>query len=629
MKPETKRNETINQPNYLTIVRREYGYAGISGIGIDTMGKLTLAKDLDILQVAPKSRVIENPPVENALSAPVKVFFDPSLSCPLNCSFCLAGVATSKEQKQSLPSLSQEKTRKINDQLIQMGVLQVKMGGGEPFVNPYFWESLDQLGSAGIALSTSTSGFSLNNPRLLPDEKIESLIRNRVKVSISIDGDPTYHDNIRGMKGLFETAILGRLRLLKHGFDPKKIEMRATIINSQNSMDQLEFLNKLSLKLQTKIRIRVAKPSGSATVNGVAVVYPTQEFWKLHDNLRKFADQNPLLDLDDLSSYDKPSELLAALDCGAGTRSAFVDANGNFMPCGFIDEHFPLPFHDIFSEGKTLLELWQDGQAFKDVRSYIKKENETNPCASCGHVHSCQGGCPSIRLSSKSETDPRCPIEKKVFAPIDITRPDGVSTIFAGLSTGSILHYKPIESDEDFIVFSGESNNGSLIITTPGGKMNAELDSSLLDTSHREILEETSISQNDLDLISAPQTKSIVNGGKYQDIQKFQPHDVEQLLSSDNNPAALILNIPDDNKHDPALIAVYEYMTKKQPVPTSENQLIILIPKSKMSEIGNAKTYSDLTIGKIITTEQSIHQNSPIKFVGTANAIVNNQFNLL
>ncbi|PIY97048.1 MAG: hypothetical protein COY66_01570, partial [Candidatus Kerfeldbacteria bacterium CG_4_10_14_0_8_um_filter_42_10] len=198
MKPETKPKEILAQSNHLTIVRREHGYAGINGIGIDTMGKLTLVKDMNMLQIASDTRVIENHPVENAFSAPVKVFFDPSLSCPLNCSFCLAGVATSKEQKQSLPSLSQEKTRKINDQLIQMGVLQVKLGGGEPFVNPYFWESLDQLGSAGIALSTSTSGFSLNNPRLLPNDKIESLIRNRGKVSISIDGDPDYHDNIRG-----------------------------------------------------------------------------------------------------------------------------------------------------------------------------------------------------------------------------------------------------------------------------------------------------------------------------------------------------------------------------------------------------------------------------------------------
>lgn len=393
------------QPVNLTILRREYGYAGIEAIGVDASGKLFMG-EFDRLSIPPSTRIIENEPVKNALSAPIKVYFDPSDICPLFCNFCLAGVATSKERKRKLPSLSRDQTMYINRQLINMGVLQVKLGGGEPFIYRYFWESIEQLGSAGIALSASTSGITLNNPRLLPKDMIELLIRNAVKISISIDGEPHFHNRIRGQENLFEMALQGRQRLLEHGYYPEKIEFRATIFNDPESIGQLEFLNQLSQDLQTIIRIRSAKPLGSAKDNGLAIIYPDHDFWVFYESIRRLAEQNPLLNLDEVFAYDKKPELLTALDCGAGTRNASLDAYGHFLPCNFLGAYFL--YHEIFNEGKSLLELWRNGQAFRDVRKYLETENRTNPCSACGYVHSCQGGCPSVRLQAQTKTDPRC-----------------------------------------------------------------------------------------------------------------------------------------------------------------------------------------------------------------------------
>lgn len=615
--------ETIPLSN-LTIVRKEYGYAGIRAIGIDKTGKLAIAADVNTLPIDSSTRVIENPPVENALSSPIKVFFDPSLSCPLYCGFCLAGVSTTKEQKMKLPTLSKEKTMAINKQLIDMGVLQVKLGGGEPFIYPYFWDTVEQLGAAGIALSTSTSGVTLNNPKSLPEEKIDLLKRNRVKISISIDGEPQYHDQVRGKQNLFEMALKGRERLLQHGYDPEKIEFRATIVNTPESMSQVEFLNKLSLDLKTKVRIRMAKPSGSATINGVAIIYPDKNFWQFYNRLRQLAAENSFLDIDELVSFDKKSELLTALDCGAGTRSAFVDANGNFLPCGFIDEHFPLPSHNIFEEGKSLIELWQNGQAFKDVRNYIEKENKTNPCASCGYVHSCQGGCPSVRLQTQAETDPRCPIEKKVFIPIKVKRNNGETIIFANLTTGSILHYQPEESEDKYIVLTAEEKKGRLTIGTPGGKMNVEFDQTLSDTSLREIFEEIKLKGEDLTLKQTEAKKQIVVGNG-DDITEFKPSGLDQFESLGHQPVATILNIPRDN-HIPGLISVYEYVTSKKPEPTIEAPYVFLIPKSKISNLSDSKNIGDLkALGSMLSIQSNINEGMPIEYVGTAEAIVKGQ----
>jgi len=608
----------------LTIVRKEYGYADIKAIGIDRFGKLAITNDINTLPIDSSTRIIENPPVENALSAPIKVFFDPSLSCPLYCGFCLAGVSTTKEQKIKLPKLSKEKTMAINQQLIDMGVLQVKLGGGEPFIYPYFWDTVEQLGAAGIALSTSTSGVTLNNPKSLPDEKIDLLKRNRVKISISIDGEPQYHDQVRGKQNLFEMALKGRERLLQHGYDPEKIEFRATIINTPESMSQVEFLNKLSLDLKTKVRIRMAKPSGSATVNGVAVIYPDKDFWQFYNRLRELALENPFLDIDELVSFDKKSDLLTALDCGAGTRSAFVDANGNFLPCGFIDEYFPLPSHNIFEEGKSLIELWQNGQAFKDVRNYIEKENKTNPCASCGFVHSCQGGCPSVRLQTQAEIDPRCPVEKKVFIPVKVKKNNIESIVFANITTGSILNYRTDESGEEYIVLTAEEKNGALIVATPGGKMNGELDQTLFDTSSKEIFEETRIDKESLRLKQTAMKKQLVVGNG-EDITEFDSSGLKEYESEEHQSNATILNIPRDN-HVPGLISVYEYETSKKPEPTIEAPYVFLIPKSRVQNLINLKNIRDLsTLGTMMSIRSDVNEDMPVRYVGTAEAIVKGQ----
>lgn len=622
LKPSMKEKGPLTN---MAIFRREYGYAGIKAIGVDNAGKLFIINDdINPLPIDSSTRVVENVPVEHALSAPIKVFFDPSLACPLHCGFCLAGVSITKEQKIKLPTLSKEKTMLINQQLIDMGVLQVKLGGGEPFVYPYFWDSVEQLGSAGIALSTSTSGITLNNPKLLPEKRIELLKRNKVKISISIDGEPSYHNQARGKENLLETALMGRERLLQNGYDPEKIEFRATIINTQESMQQVEFLNKLSSDLKTKVRIRMAKPSGSATINGVAVIYPDKDFWQFYNRLRQLVIENPFIDIDELISFDKKSDLLTALDCGAGTRSAFIDANGNFLPCGFIDEHFPIPFHNIFEEGKSLIDLWRNGQAFKDVRNYIEKENKTNPCASCGYVHSCQGGCPSVRLQAQAETDPRCPIEKKVFIPVKVKKQNSDSIVFANISTGSILEYYPDNIGDGYVVLTAEEKNGFLIIATPGGKMNAELDQSLLDTSFREILEETGINKDDLVLIPLPVKKQLVVGnGK--DITEFEPTGLDQYEDPNHQSSAIILNIPRDN-HVPGLISVYKYKTWKKPEPTTEAPYIFLFPKDQIKNLVNAKNINELlTFGSMLSIQSDINGEMPIKFVGTAEAIVKTQ----
>lgn len=393
----------------LTIARQEYGYAGMGGVGLTAYGKLVIEENFDNLRVGPDTRRIQNPLVEDALSAPIKIYYDPTYICNLSCPWCLAGVPTRRVTRSSVPSLSPSEVENINTQIIDSGTLQVKIGGGEPFIYSPFWRSVEQLGDANIGLSTSTSGVTLANKDLLNTNQIGLLAKYKVKVSLSVDGEPDFHNSARGKEGLLQAALtVGIPRLRDGGIGLNKIEYRATITSDTNSMRQVDYLSRLAEETQTLIRIRFARPYGSAADNGNGIVGLTPEVRKLMLELRQLSTDNPFVNIDGFLNFDKTPGVKTGLDCGAGTREAHIDPKGRFYPCGPL-EPFMKKAHSLLDGDLTLLEYWQVGEAFLDIRGFYKKENLDSPCAECAFVDACQGGCASVRLSQGLSVNPLCP----------------------------------------------------------------------------------------------------------------------------------------------------------------------------------------------------------------------------
>ena len=388
----------------LRIYRYEEGYADIKGIGITEKGKLIITKQADLHPTFNSyTRVIRNPIVSRALSAPIKLFIDPSTKCPLKCPFCL-----SNSSSISFQELTKEEINRFTDEIIQIGVLKVKIGGGEPFIYPYFFDLIEKLGNAGIYVSTSTSAITLPH---ISAEKLEILRQNNVKVSISLDGDEKYHDHIRASNGLYKKVTESIPILLNNGI---KVELRTTIVNTEESYKQISTLNDISKRFNIPIRIRSVKPKGRALSSDLTLVYPDKKYWAFFDELRKLSAQNPLINTEEVFCYDGTahySVFKQGLDCAAGTRSAYIDWNGNFSPCGFIASYFP-PEN---LSNTNILTLWQTGKSFLSVRDFFRKENEKSNCSKCQYVNACQGGCPSVRLSARAPIDPRCPINRKIF----------------------------------------------------------------------------------------------------------------------------------------------------------------------------------------------------------------------
>lgn len=394
-----------------TIARQEYGYGNISAIAVTAAGKLLTADSLEDLPITPDTRIIKNPPVEHAFSAPIKAYFDPTKICPLGCDHCLANIPAIKSGHMHVPSMKPEQVKQVSREIIETGILETKLSGGEPFVYKPFWDAVETLGEAGVSVSTSTSGVTLSNEKLLPQSEIDLLAKHNVKISLSVDGESDYHDRLRKKAGLLQDVLsAGIERLLGHGISRSKLEFRSTILHTEDSFAQLDYLDQLARQFQLKTRIRLARPAGAATLNDVAVIQRDDLTFQIMRKLRKMSQENRFINVEEIIKYDEPAAMRSGLDCGAGTRSIYVNPEGELSACIFLDKFFTQS-HNLFTDGRPMLEIWQSGEAFMAIRQYYEAQNAESTCAKCNFVHACQGGCPAVKLSLNMAVSPLCPKE--------------------------------------------------------------------------------------------------------------------------------------------------------------------------------------------------------------------------
>lgn|GEM_PF-7055920 len=372
------------------------------------------------------ARIIEyRDPVDGALAAPHKVYLDPTLVCPCSCNFCSARVKAAREfakiTRTKIPKLDTIDSATIVEEIINSGAVLTKIAGGEPFTWRPLWKAVEKLGEAGIGLSMSTSGYNLPE---IAREKIELLKTYGMKISVSIDGPEDYHDQNRGYAGLYKKATRGIQRLLALGYPKDKVEIRATIANTNKAIENAFHITHMAELSGLRTRIRMARPTGDALATGRSHVEPNDGYWNLFNILRGLK-KYPLLNFDDPVNFDDDPEqmvLHAGLDCGAGSRQLTINARGEAMPCAYLEPQFaPVSVLAARKKGRTLLDIWQGNDAtdsFNNVRVFHQRRARMLPCTDCVYKHGCQGGCPTYGLTQSQDLqhpvpDPRCPV---VFA---------------------------------------------------------------------------------------------------------------------------------------------------------------------------------------------------------------------
>lgn len=340
-------------------------------------------------------RIVDNLPVSNSLSAPLKLYIDVTNRCNLACRHCLSSSGMGRGNEISWSLLSD-----IIDWCHDRGVFRIKFGGGEPLVYPHFWDAAKKANEF-MAVSTSSNGV------LVTPEVAAKIRDHKIKISISFDGNKKKHDWLRG-PGVYDRAV-NALRLLKEA--GAKVSMRATMFDSKfySNLDTVDHLIEISSEVGVPLKLIRAKACGRSLENQLGMVNPTKAYFDLAEKVKNVTNADVEVE-GILCSEDGESDFMFDnfFDCGAGTRDLRIGPDLVAAPCAFLEEYY---LAGKINNVSDMDKIWRNSPALIKLREVYQNPNES--CSNCRRKWGCNGGCRNLALAAgrgDNGVDPCCPM---------------------------------------------------------------------------------------------------------------------------------------------------------------------------------------------------------------------------
>ena len=342
--------------------------------------------------------------------------------CNYRCKHCYMSAPDAKYGE-----LDHETIMSMVQQLIDCGVMEVSLTGGEPLVRKDFLEIVDALLAGGITITTIYS-----NGKLVTDRLLDELDRRgiRPEFNMSYDGTEGWHDWLRGIPGAGRIAEEAFLRCREKGF-PTGAEMCIHQGNKhllRDTVNRLAELGCRSLKTNPISNVGAWKDGGYGESISVDELYQLyfdyiphyyEDGMPLSLQLGGFFSANPRkpeeYDIPAIKNCADPDKTCV---CGHARMVMYISAEGRALPCmalsGMdIQQEFPL----IPEIG--LARCITDSRYMRLIDTRATEVLNHNPeCKSCEYALQCLAGCRASALET---------------APDDILAPDrAICGIFKG-----------------------------------------------------------------------------------------------------------------------------------------------------------------------------------------------------
>ena len=263
------------------------------------------------------------------LSAPTSVDVFITSRCNLNCVHCF-----SSRNEKSKYDLSIEDLKSIFNQLEELGVLQVRINGGEPLLHPEMHEIFNMLKEKRFRKVILTNGT------MLDEEMIRLLKDSKVTPTISIDDSETEeHDLFRKSKGSFSRTIEG-LKLLQKN----EVQYGINCCLNNRNLKRCEKIINLAIKYGAyRIAFLDLKPSDRLRANEVWIPSYNEYQNAMPDLIAaRFVYKKKIdISLDAfLHCYPLSECTLEAkrgyISCKAGRTGFSIGADGSIYPCNLV-----------------------------------------------------------------------------------------------------------------------------------------------------------------------------------------------------------------------------------------------------------------------------------------------------
>jgi mycofactocin radical SAM maturase len=295
--------------------------------------------------------------------------------------------------------LSTDEAKRELDELHDLQVFYINIGGGEPMIRRDFFELVEYAIGRGIGVKFSTNGAYIDA------EKARRLTAmDYLDIQISLDGtDAATNDAVRGI-GSYDTAIRAMDHLRDAGFVERNGPFKLSVVVTRHNVDQLDEFKALADGYGAQLRVTRLRPSGRGA-DSWHDLHPTNaQQRQIYDWLMAHGEN--VLTGDSFFHLNALGDPLPGLNmCGAGRVVCLIDPIGDVYACPFV-------IHDEFKAGSVrdeggFTKVWKQSDLFLELR----EPQSAGACASCGSYDACQGGCMAAKFFTGlplDGPDPEC-----------------------------------------------------------------------------------------------------------------------------------------------------------------------------------------------------------------------------
>ncbi|MHA2035615.1 MAG: radical SAM/SPASM domain-containing protein [Promethearchaeota archaeon] len=272
---------------------------------------------------------------------PVAMTFAITYNCQCKCVHCSAGRHYTKEREE----LSTEEAKKLIDDAQKLGVTIIAFTGGEPLLREDLFELISHVNKKKAMPVMFTNG------QYLTEENVEKLFdAGLYSLFLSIDTpNPEEHNKLRGMPGLFETAIEGLKRVKSKGIFAG-FSSYATRSGTEKGVYKKIHELGVDLGLHNIIYFDCV-PTGNMLHDTSEMLTPELQE-EIHNYSAEVFRNKIVPPLSSQSWQNSVEAYLSGIGCLAANIQYYASAYGDISPCDFS----PLSFGNIRNE--SLKKIW-------------------------------------------------------------------------------------------------------------------------------------------------------------------------------------------------------------------------------------------------------------------------------
>ena len=310
--------------------------------------------------------------------------------------------------------------KELVDQAYEFGASFFGITGGEALLRNDLFDVIAYARKVGMNTSIITDG------RLLDDKAFESIVRNEVRVSVSIDGGEVTNDLVRG-KGAYSASIKAIERLSREKLLNCLVYTLANVTKSVSNVNEKDFVDVLDLAEQFGARWVIYHgmiPYTNDETSLKACPSPQQNEWAwnyLYD-LQSVYKGKPAINVY-YPTYARVAKQRGIADWDNWFNHFFLGRCffGKFMSIAENGDAIPCSYNDAYRFGnvktQSLQSIWDRMQTSEFFTKVRDKSNLKGKCGVCEYKDIC-GGCRTSALFFTGDifgSDPQCIYIPKVL----------------------------------------------------------------------------------------------------------------------------------------------------------------------------------------------------------------------